>query len=626
MRIGLIIQDLASEYSNSIVKGTKKYCLENDIQLFIFTIRSKTWNNGVFDYQHYACRSLATKYNVDGILLVTNTYCQNLPENEHESLIKELSYVPLVSFGAEVDGLSSINANMKNEMQELLEHLEKKHNCKNIYFMGAMTTAKDINARLEVYKDFMKKRNQTYDDKIIYAGFVYANAIIALDNLKISLENLPFDAIVCMNDDLAFGCIDYLRKKGIRVPEDVKITGFDNQLRCNYMIPTLTSIDPCIEEQCYEASRVLCEEIKNPNLEKRSIFFNSKVIYRKSCGCFEKSIVDDSSDGKYFQLREQVFNYQYFLQDLQSTVESEKIKSLIIGYYKYFGIKSCVCCIYDHPRKMLRGESFDVPEKAKVFFAYNDDGEYSYDDDFFINPTNGLYPTDFKFEKGKEIVVTSLFSRDLQYGYMIYTPGEVNYNIYEIMITTTGFSLATNIIFSKKIEETEKLSSEKKHLETETYFDEMTGVLNRRGFFKYAEQAMKSSIERGLTGGILFGDMDRLKYINDKFGHSAGDSAIKGVVEILKNVFRNQDLIARIGGDEFVIFACGLSASGFKNLKNRLKLATEKYNSESRNDFEISISIGYVEFNEEANNLNILLKQADENQYKEKVLHHKNRE
>ena len=91
MRIGLLIQDLKSEYSKLIIKGTQKYCLENGIQLFVFITRAKNWNNDVYEYQHIACKELASAENVDGIILVTSTYCQNVPEEEHQSLVDELN-------------------------------------------------------------------------------------------------------------------------------------------------------------------------------------------------------------------------------------------------------------------------------------------------------------------------------------------------------------------------------------------------------------------------------------------------------------------------------------------------------------------------------------------------------
>lgn len=627
MKFGLFIQDFASDYSNNIVQGVKQYCVEHDIQLFIFTIRSKNWENGVFDYQHFACKFLATKENIDGLVLVTNTYCQHLPAEKHFDAIKELTYIPVVSFGKEVQGISSVNSFVKDEFRKLFIHLEKDHNCKKIYFMMPESTSKDIIDRFDVYKEFMEERGQTYQDKIIYANYIFTNAKLALETLGISKDNLPFDALVCCNDSMAFGCIDYLKNHGIRVPEDVKVTGLDNQFMCDYSVPTLTSVDLRVKDQCYKTAQILHEEVLNPDQKKNNYYVDAKLFLRGSCGCKipSKAASNPFSEGNLVRLKDQVYDYQYFLQDLHLTVEVEKFKSLTIQYYKKFGIDSCICCIYDKPKVMQKNEDFIVPEKARVFFAYNDEKIFNYAEDYMLNPRKQLYPDDFSFKKGNEVVVMSLFSHEFQYGYILYSPGAFTYNVYELIIATTGISLASNIIFNRKVQETENLSTEKKNLEIKTYFDEMTGVLNRGGFFNYAETALKQSLEQGRDGGVLFVDMDHLKIINDKYGHEAGDRAIKGCVEILKTVFRSQDLIARLGGDEFVILACGLGPHGFENLKLRLEAAEKKFNETSSEPFEVSISIGYVEFNKENNDINQLMKQADKNQYEEKVRHHKNR-
>ena len=437
--------------------------------------------------------------------------------------------------------------------------------------------------------------------------------------ILISKENLPFDAIICCNDPLAFGCIDYLRAKGIGVPEDVKIIGFDNQIRCNYSEPTLTSIDQQIEKQCYTAARFLHEEIENPELEKQNCYIDAEVVFRNSCGFNQYSSIEDISEDKYFEVVYQLRQYHFFLQDLQAKVTPEKI----INYFKTFGIQSCVCCIYEEPKISRKNEDFVLPEKASVYLAYNSTKNYDYSKGYSLNPAKNMVPADFEFEDGKEIIVTVLFTRDYQYGYMVYTPGEMNYNTYNLIVTTTGIALATNSVFENKLVEQEQLSSATKSLETETYFDEMTGVLNRRGFYKYAEPAIHDALERNLKGGIIFGDMDHLKFINDTYGHEAGDTAIKSVTEILKKVFRTEDLIARLGGDEFVMYACGLSEQGFSRIKERLASITEEYNKMHDYPYNISISLGYVEFNEKNHDLKKLMKQADENQYIEKQLRHK---
>src|SRR5579885_3216035 len=90
--------------------------------------------------------------------------------------------------------------------------------------------------------------------------------------------------------------------------------------------------------------------------------------------------------------------------------------------------------------------------------------------------------------------------------------------------------------------------------------DDLTGLYNRRAFLTLASQQMKLSRRKGKSLLLFFADVDGLKRINDEFGHQAGDLAIARTAEALERSFRKSDIVARIGGDEFVALA--FEASG----------------------------------------------------------------
>lgn len=624
MRIGLLIQDIITEYSGMIIKGAKEYCLQNGIEFFVFIIRSKNWAGGVYDYQHYACKSLATDGNLDGIILVTSTYCQYFPKEQHKELVYEFDHIPLVSLGEKIPGKSCVLSDSENSIHDLLNYLRAEQKCERIFFVGPESNSDDIEYRMKVFCDFTRNMGIDPKGRILHTDYTGEAAANILSELKISKDNLPFDALVCANDEIAFGCVEYLKNHGIHVPDDVKVSGFDNLLRCDSMKPGITSIDLDNEGLSYAAARLLHDEIVSGRDCKENLNLPSKIIYRESTGSGKSYSTDESPEGKYFQLREHVYRYQYFLQNLEVTDETENTINLIIDSYKRFGIKSCLCCLYESPKTFYEDEEFELPEKARIFFAYNQDKVFDYGNDPYLNPKTGMIPKGFSFAPGSEVIVTTIFNYKYQYGYVAYTPGDMDYSTYELISTTTGISLAAYIDFKKKVSKTEKLNSEKMLLEAETYFDEMTGVLNRRGLYKYGLPSIQNSIERNLCGGIIFGDMDHLKKINDTYGHEAGDKAIVAEVEILKKVFRTHDVIARLGGDEFVVVACGLSEKTFnEKVRQRLEVITKKYNDENSNPFSISISLGYAEFDRANHDLDLLMKEADRRLYEEKVLNHR---
>src|SRR5713226_630351 len=91
--------------------------------------------------------------------------------------------------------------------------------------------------------------------------------------------------------------------------------------------------------------------------------------------------------------------------------------------------------------------------------------------------------------------------------------------------------------------------------------DELTGLYNRRGFMAIAERQLKVGRRSGRGMLLFFIDVDRLKQINDSFGHAEGDRVLKHITEALQKTFRDSDVIARMGGDEFVVLA--IEASDF---------------------------------------------------------------
>ncbi|MCM8769744.1 MAG: diguanylate cyclase [Candidatus Omnitrophica bacterium] len=155
--------------------------------------------------------------------------------------------------------------------------------------------------------------------------------------------------------------------------------------------------------------------------------------------------------------------------------------------------------------------------------------------------------------------------------------------------------------------------------------DDLTGVYNRRGFFTLAEQEMKRTQRRKNPFQLLFIDLDRLKSINDTKGHSTGDEALKNLAEILKGTFRKSDILARIGGDEFVVLAPEVKGRRQgKILIRRLRERIQKFNLEKGKEYQISVSLGVVRYDGKKDvTIDQLLSQADREMYREKIQKYK---
>jgi diguanylate cyclase (GGDEF)-like protein/PAS domain S-box-containing protein len=150
--------------------------------------------------------------------------------------------------------------------------------------------------------------------------------------------------------------------------------------------------------------------------------------------------------------------------------------------------------------------------------------------------------------------------------------------------------------------------------------DELTGLLNRRGFTNLADQQLRTSLRTGNRLWLLFADVDSLKDINDRMGHEAGDRALSEIAQMLRTgSFREGDLVARLGGDEFAILATEVSRTDGDTLVRRIQDALGKANEAPDREFVLSLSVGVAMFDpHQPQTLGELIDEADRRMYEAK--------
>ena len=165
----------------------------------------------------------------------------------------------------------------------------------------------------------------------------------------------------------------------------------------------------------------------------------------------------------------------------------------------------------------------------------------------------------------------------------------------------------------------QRLTTQAEQLRNLSLHDELTGLYNRRGWLELARQGYRLAMREKRTAAVIFADLNGMKQINDVHGHEAGDHALQDTARILRAACREVDVIARFGGDEFVVFALDFTVAGLEAFRARTQGAIAAQNLTGLREFRLSISIGGAFFRpEKPEPLEELLDRADTEMYERK--------
>jgi diguanylate cyclase (GGDEF)-like protein len=175
--------------------------------------------------------------------------------------------------------------------------------------------------------------------------------------------------------------------------------------------------------------------------------------------------------------------------------------------------------------------------------------------------------------------------------------------------------LLADRLYEKNLE----LEKNNKRLRSLSLTDELTGLNNRRGFMIRANGLLKFARYANHPLSLLYIDLDSLKKINDTFGHAQGDIALNHFAHILNETFRDSDVIARMGGDEFSVLTIDAMEDGLVKIQARLKSKVDNHNLVSIHGYALSFSMGVIRVDLDSTyTVDELISQADEAMYARK--------
>ncbi|MBQ1662902.1 MAG: GGDEF domain-containing protein [Treponema sp.] len=642
-RIAFVADYIESEYSQKIYSGVRAFAAEHNLEVLVFSVGQLLDTTLSFDYQHLSVAAHLTPNNVDGIIFETGVQLNYATGDYVSSFLKSFAPLPVVSVGADIKDIHSVYCTGKVGFSALISHIIEKHGCRRIALMGARNNSTDAINREKIYKQVLLEHNIAYDSRLMMDGaFTYDMALLALNRYRDVQGRIDFDAIIAANDQMAYACVDYLRQHKIKVPEEVIVTGFDDELRSSIMSPTLSTVNQDLEKQGFESARVLFELMEGKTLPK-DVTVDSVALYRQSCSCvpasdqtmnaidqngnriLNKDIGNFPAVGEWCLKRSQFIQVIHLYTEMQNDVNLIQFREHINSDLISLGILSAAVVLFEHPISTDRVEFFSLPPKATVYSALD---RYS---GFWLgnaeapipfNPQERLIP-DGLFADMDKMQVHALYHTSTVYGYLIFRPGTYDVTVYAMVCNMFSNALSSAYNLTRSEEERADLEKEFAVATRTSVTDELTGVLNRRGFLNYGQKALEVSLANGKGGMVLFCDIDGLKKINDSYGHSAGDKVIRMEADILKKTFRQSDIIGRLGGDEFAVVAPHLSEKKFQLALRLIDDFSNQWNESSGEPYKLSLSVGAAVYNVgEIPSLETLLKKADEALYLEKQKKH----
>lgn len=610
-RIALFVGEVAAEYQADVTGGIIEEVRKRGYSLHIFN-NFGSYSPDVFhSYGEKSIIYIPELSDYDGVILAGDTF--NV-EGMYEELTELLLHTPrcqVICLRKEDVRFSSILAENRAPICDMVEHFIQVHGLRHICFMSGKREMKDAQLRLKAYRDTMEKHGLPVTEHMVFYGNYWKNmGDEALDWFLEEGKPLP-QAIVCANDYMAISICNALQRRDIEVPGQVCVSGFDDVEEARVSIPSLTSIKVNYRDMGRRAVYMLENLWQGRDAQEGIGRVESVSKFRGSCGCAQS--IDDEAVRKLFHHKEQLQNALYhgsaMYVDLENTDTFKALMNAGRAYISAIRFDRIYICMCDEQERQ--------EEKAAMMGQYTEHmilrnvmdmtEDVPHRERF---PRRELLPAAYRRE-GEILYISTLHERNDCFGYVVLTtdsPDDLRYQ-FQTWISSMSMALAKLQMY----EENQALNEMRQQYGR----DELTGIPNRREIERVLQKQYDHLRQNGESFFVISVDMDGLKYVNDHFGHLEGDAAIRALAGILAAEQGEMGVAARTGGDEFQICIATQSQGIVESRIAAIRRQIQRFNEESGKPYELSASIGYARCDRCVPLLSCL-QQADKNMYREK--------
>lgn len=634
--IGVCLSTIHQEDRFFFISALNKSACENGYRLLIFNTRNDLYTKLLtYDLNEAAIFKLIPYEKLTALLvfpafLDDGEIVQDIINSAHKA------DVPVFTVDRDYEGCTSFKFSYSEIFSDISRHVIEHHHARKVFMLGGPENSSFSNDRIASFVAVAKENGLTENDYAIGHGDFWEGPAIEQMKRWLDEEKRPVpDAIVCANDSMAIAVSTFLQERGVRIPHDCIITGFDGTIQSNHHIPQLTT---CKEDFDAMGKCIIdaVNTVRNGGKLEPEYHVGVKMRISESCGCkrLDSMSVNVNAQNLLNQLAVS-FNRQDCICETLNIVSSmDSLDELTHKMADIFAFYSVVIAI--------NSDMFTAPDFGNF---HKGDNAFSKDVDIVINrhqwvwkdkktiPAKNLLPdTDIIFERELPVLFVVLHQADLTLGYCAFQP-EMNIDEYQKI---HAFASAASSAFGMFHDRTQiesinlRLTNVNRELERLYIHDHLTNLLNRRGFFLEFNRMVEEKKGKGDFDIVMISaDLDGLKIINDNYGHSEGDFAITTAARALVESSFHDEICARFGGDEYEV--CAIVPSSEVRMyeasyRDSVMQRLTHFNQMSGKCYSVEMSIGFANISiDKFIDYDELVKLADDEMYADKVARKKNR-
>lgn len=628
-RIAVLAADIANDYMNRICAGieaqTKALGYDAIVLLMSFNINTSP----IIEAGEENIYRLLTSDNIDGVIFLTGNISSHTLINWLTMHIEKLG-IPTIAIDNDYRSFKSIYADDTDIFEKITDHFIEHHNCKKVICLTGFQGMSPSETRAAGYRRSMEKHGLTVaSNDIIYGDFWKNSAEALADEIGSGKRPKP-DAVVCANDAMGIFLCQELSRHNIRVPEDILVSGYDGSREAIESIPSLTTIFP---ENSTLGARAVCALYKMITGEEAELVDcgESSLILAGSCGCNEakQDLIE-----RRIALTHKMGHYELYFNNsgmAEGLMQSENLDHLLhqLSNYVYI-IDNIEVFMINLCHEWDSFENLDETDYLRKGYSEVMDTKLIYHNtkyDYTVHrfKSRNIIP-EYMYEISDEpsmYILLPLHFMDRCFGYTIFKFFDINTTVSKVFaLWNRNINIALEFLRVRT-----KLTAINQRISLNSLRDTLTGVYNRQGFSRFSETLFNRAKTEQKKLLIIIADLDLLKHINDNFGHVEGDNAIIVVANGLTTCCENNEICARIGGDEYAIVGCYDYTDEIVNsYANYINDFFDRYNTSSDKPYDVNASIGvFCGIPDKGNEFSYYMDIADKRMYDNKALRKKMR-